>query len=124
MRVVFIGTVEFSLHILKKLVDLNVDIVGVCTKEKSTFNSDFSDLKPLCIANKTPYLLVDNINSHHSIEWIKNLNPDITFCFGWSSLIKKEVLSIAPMGVVGYHPAALPKNSQRLAGRIVLVLVI
>lgn len=113
MRVVFIGTVEFSLHILKKLVDLNVDIVGVCTKEKSTFNSDFSDLKPLCIANKTPYLLVDNINSHHSIEWIKNLNPDITFCFGWSSLIKKEVLNIALMGVVGYHPAALPKNRGR-----------
>jgi methionyl-tRNA formyltransferase len=113
MRVVFIGTVEFSVYALKKLIGLNVDIVGVCTKEESTFNSDFSDLKPLCIINKIPWLLVDNINSHHSARWIKNLNPDIVFCFGWSSLIKKEVLNIAPMGVVGYHPAALPKNRGR-----------
>jgi methionyl-tRNA formyltransferase len=113
MRVVFIGTVEFSLRVLEKLINLNVNLIGVCTKKTPTFNSDFADLKPLCISNKTPCLCVDDINSYNSIEWIKNLNPDIIFCFGWSSLIKKEVLSIAPMGVVGYHPTALPKNRGR-----------
>ena len=41
MRVIFIGTVEFSKKILEKLVDLNVHIVGVCTKKASNLNSDF-----------------------------------------------------------------------------------
>jgi len=113
VRVVLIGSVEFSLKALEKLIAINVNLVGVCTKESSAFNSDFVDLKPICDINKIPCLHVDDINSIKSIEWVKNLNPDVIFCFGWSSLIKKEVLSIAPMGVVGYHPAKLPKNRGR-----------
>ncbi len=113
MRAVFIGTVEFSLRSLEKLIGLNVNLVGVVTKESSSFNSDFVDLKPLCISNGIPCLYVDDINSLDSIKWIKDLNPDVIFCFGWSSLIKKEILNIAPMGVVGYHPAKLPMNRGR-----------
>ena len=93
MRVIFIGTVEFSLHTLQKLIDLNVNLVGVCTKDSSTFNSDYADLRPVCISNSIPFLFVDNINSPNSVKWIKDLNPDVIFCFGWSSLIKKEVLN-------------------------------
>ena len=113
MRVIFIGTVEFSLHTLQKLIDLNVNLVGVCTKDSSTFNSDYADLRPVCISNSIPFLFVDNINSPNSVKWIKDLNPDVIFCFGWSSLIKKEVLNIPPTGVVGYHPTKLPKNRGR-----------
>ncbi len=113
MKVVLIGTVEFSLRALEKLISINVDLVGVCTKKSSSFNSDFFDLKPLCDANTIPCLYVDDINSNDAIEWIQNLNPDAIFCFGWSSLIKKEILHIAPMGVIGYHPAKLPKNRGR-----------
>ncbi len=113
MKILFIGSVEFSFCMLEKLVDINANIVGVCTKDSSSFNSDFSDLKPVCIAHSIPYLCVDDINSRESLNWIKNINPDIIFCFGWSSLIRKEILSIPSMGVVGYHPAKLPENRGR-----------
>ncbi len=113
MKIVFIGTVEFSKKALQKLVDIDADLVGVCTKEKSSFNSDFADLTPICKENKIPFNFVEDINSKESINWIKDLNPDIIFCFGWSSLIKNELLSLAPMGVVGYHPAKLPQNRGR-----------
>ena len=113
MRIVFIGTVEFSLKALDKLIDLNANIIGVCTKEKSNFNSDYANLIPLCKENNIPYKYVKDINSKESIEWIKSLKPDIIFCFGWSSLIKKELLNLPPMGVVGYHPAKLPHNRGR-----------
>lgn len=113
MKIVFIGTVEFSKKALQKLVDIDAELVGVCTKEKSSFNSDFADLTPICKENKIPVNFVEDINSKESINWIKDLNPDIIFCFGWSSLIKNELLSLAPMGVVGYHPAKLPQNRGR-----------
>ena len=113
MRVVFVGTVEFSLRTLEKLIDLNVNLVGVCTKSASSFNNDFADLMPVCTANSIPYLYVDNINSEKSIEWIEKLNPDVIFCFGWSSLLKERILNIPPMGVVGYHPSKLPENRGR-----------
>ncbi len=113
MKIVFIGTVEFSKKALQKLVNIDAELVGVCTKEKSSFNSDFADLTPICKENKIPVNFVEDINSKESINWIKDLNPDIIFCFGWSSLIKNELLSLAPMGVVGYHPAKLPQNRGR-----------
>ena len=113
MRVIFIGTVVFSLKALQKLIEINAEVVGVCTKQGTDFNSDYADLSKTCADNNIPCLIVDNINSKASYDWIKGLEPDIIFCFGWSSLIKKELLMLPSMGVVGYHPAALPKNRGR-----------
>ena len=113
MKILFIGTVEFSKIALKKLIELNAQIVGVCTKEKSEFNSDFADLIPLCEKNKIPYKFTDNVNSKDNCDWIKSFNPDIIFCFGWSNLLKKNILTLAPMGVLGFHPSELPKNRGR-----------
>ncbi len=113
MRILLIGTVEFSLRALEKLVAMKADIVGVCTKEISAFNNDFADLTPLCKRNEIPFKYIDDINSVENIAWIKALKPDIIFCFGWSSLIKKELLDLPPMGIIGYHPAKLPQNRGR-----------
>lgn len=113
MKIFFIGTVEFSKKALQKLIEINAQVVGVCTKEKSDFNSDFSDLTPICKENKVPYKFTDDINSKDNIAWIKSLSPDIIFCFGWSNLLNSELLTLAPMGVLGYHPAKLPQNRGR-----------
>jgi len=113
MKIMFIGTVEFSYKALKKLIELNAEIVGVCTKKKSDFNSDFKDLTPLCKKVDIPFKYVDDINSNENIDWIRSLSPDIIFCFGWSNLIKKDLLTLPKMGIVGYHPALLPKNRGR-----------
>jgi len=113
MKILFIGTVEFSLKALERLINIDADIVGVCTKKISNFNSDFADLTPVCKNNNIPIKYIDDINSTENIEWIKKLKPDIIFCFGWSSLIKKDLLELAPMGIVGYHPTALPQNRGR-----------
>jgi len=113
MKILFIGTVEFSYKALKKLIELNAEIVGVCTKNKSDFNSDFADLTPLCKQADVPIKYLDDVNSSQNIEWVRGLSPDIIFCFGWSNLIKKDLLGLPKMGVVGYHPALLPKNRGR-----------
>jgi len=111
MKILFIGTVDFSYKALEKLIELNVNIVGVCTKEKSIFNTDFKDLTPLCKENNIEYIYIDNINDKKNIEWMKNKNPDFIFCFGWSSLLGKEILNITD--VIGFHPTKLPQNRGR-----------
>ncbi len=92
---------------------MGCNIVGVCTKQESTFNSDFCDLAPLCIENNIDYKYVNDINSQYIVDWISRLKPDIIFCFGWSNIIKKELLKVAPMGIVGFHPTKLPQNRGR-----------
>lgn len=113
MRILFIGAVEFSFKALEKLIYLNENIVGVCTKYESEFNSDFKSLAPVCRENSIPFKYAEDINSKEIIEWIMSLNPDVVYCFGWSNLIKKELLNIPKLGVIGFHPAKLPMNRGR-----------
>ena len=113
MRIVFIGSVKFSADMLQQLVEMSEKIVGVCTKEESIFNADHIDLRSLCELNEIPWMYSDSINSEQTSSWIRTLNPDVIFCFGWSEIIKDELLGIPPLGVVGFHPTALPKNRGR-----------
>lgn len=113
MRIVYIGSVIFSAKALKKLISIGAEVVGVVTKNASAFNSDFFDLSSLAQTNEIAFHYTTNINSIETISWIKQLNPDIIFCFGWSNLIKKEVLEISRLGVIGFHPTLLPYNKGR-----------
>jgi methionyl-tRNA formyltransferase len=113
LRIVFIGCVKFSEKALHVLIDNNYLPVGVITKQQSSFNSDFVDLAAIAQAYGLPYKYVNDINHPANAEWIKNKEPDVIFCFGWSSLIKEIIFNTAPMGVIGYHPALLPNNRGR-----------
>lgn len=113
MKILFIGCVESSYRLLEILLQNHKDVAGVITKEKSDFNSDFCDLLPLCKQYKIPYQCVRNVNDADSISFIREVKPDICFCFGWSQLLKDNLISLFPMGAVGFHPAALPYNRGR-----------
>ncbi len=113
MKIVFIGCVSFSEKALLKLLELHANVVGIVTKEKSTYNSDFSDLSEIAQKNNIPFKYVNNVNHPNNIKWISEKNPDIIFCFGWSSLIKSDLLKLTKLGVVGFHPAMLPMNRGR-----------
>ena len=113
MKVVFIGAVQFSAKCLEVVYNSSAKIVGVCTLKESLSNSDHQDLLPIAKNFDIPCFYVEDINSESSVDWIKNKQPDVIFCFGWSRLLKKKILDIAPLGVVGFHPAALPANRGR-----------
>ena len=45
MKVVVVGSVEFSEHVLTKLLSFKeLNVVGVVSRPKSNFNMDFRDL--------------------------------------------------------------------------------
>jgi methionyl-tRNA formyltransferase len=113
MKIAFIGTVNFSRRMLERLILLKADITGVITRQSSDFNTDFYDLSIICKQYNIPYRYITDVNSEDTIKWIKGLKPDIIFCFGISQILKEKILNIAPMGVVGYHPAKLPQNRGR-----------
>lgn len=113
MRIIFIGSVEFSYYALEKTIHCKGNVVGVVTKKYSVFNTDFKDLSPLCAENGIDYIYTSNINDTDTVSWIKGKKPDVICCFGWSALIKRELLLLCKLGVIGYHPAELPMNRGR-----------
>ena len=82
MKILFIGTVEFSHHMLETLSCLDVDIVGVIAGEDTGRNSDYVDLEPLCKKKRISCLVT-------------------------------KILEMPRLGIVGFHPAELPKNRGR-----------
>ena len=112
-KILFIGTIEFSYKALSTLIKNNFKIAGIITKNKSNFNSDYCDLTPLANDNKIPIFYRTPTNNEEMVSFIKSLNPDVIYCFGWSHILKKNILSIPKFGVVGFHPAELPNNRGR-----------
>jgi methionyl-tRNA formyltransferase len=58
-------------------------------------------------------MYANDINSSETVSWIQEKAPDVIFCFGWSRLLGRQVLELAPLGVIGFHPAAVPANKGR-----------
>lgn len=113
MRILFIGAVKSSQVFLKKLIEMEEDIVAVITNEDKGLNSDYVDLSYICANNSIEMLKVDNINDNCAIEFIRNSCPDVIYCFGFSQLLGEEIIAIPPKGVVGFHPSLLPQNRGR-----------
>lgn len=114
MKVIFIGCVQFSLMALKTVLSCReATVVGVVTKQASSFNADFCSLDTIAIGNNIPFFYANADSYSDMVQWIRSLGPDVIYCFGWSSLLRRDVLDIPPKGVIGYHPAALPQNRGR-----------
>ena len=113
MRILFIGAVAFSAQALLELIAMRAEVIGVCTLKESKFNSDYEDLTPIAEQARLPVRYTPDVNSVENLAWVRELKPDVVFCFGWSRLIKRPLLELPPLGVIGFHPAALPANRGR-----------
>ena len=115
MKIVLAGAVSSTLTTLKKLIEHEMDVVGVLGYEpESTKNvSGYSLLQPVASANALAYMPFSKINDAKVVEQLKDWQPDIIFIVGLSQLVKDEVLNIPPKGIVGFHPTALPKGRGR-----------
>lgn len=112
MKILFIGSVEFSYQLLKTVYrKTKAEIVGIVSKEESKFNSDFKSLIPFAIENEIPYFIYKN--NKQLTEDLSQLNYDVIYCFGWSHLLPINIIKSAKHGAIGYHPALLPENRGR-----------
>lgn len=116
MRIGFIGCVESSARFLTALLNASnkpFEVVGVVTLSASKLNADFVDLTPMCRQFNVPLHYEDPKDRAASHMFLSALKPDVVFCMGWSHLLADSMLSLAPLGVVGFHPAKLPQNRGR-----------
>ncbi len=91
----------------------DVELVGVVTRLKSDINADFCSLQPQAQQHGIPCFLACGNDQSAMAQWLRELHPDYIYCFGWSYLLRKEILDLPKCGVIGFHPAALPHNRGR-----------
>jgi methionyl-tRNA formyltransferase len=115
LAVAVIGCVDSTKVALEALLARpDIKVTCLVTRRSSSFNSDFVDLTPLALAHGVKVLFADETTDDDTqAAWLKAQAPDVIFCVGWSRLLGNRVLGVAPRGVVGFHPAALPANRGR-----------
>lgn len=114
MNIIFIGCVKFSERSLRHILTLpDVKIVGIITKKKSDFNSDFVSLEEISFTNNIPCFVYNPKSINAMLDWIRTKQADVIYCFGWSHLLPLEIISATKLGVIGYHPSHLPFNKGR-----------
>jgi len=114
MRIAYIGCVESSFALLEQVLELpEAEVVAVVTRRSSSFNSDFRSLAPLAERAGAPCLAAQGNDQQEMARFLGAASPDVIFCFGWSYLLRPELLALAPRGAIGYHPAALPEHRGR-----------
>lgn len=113
MKIVFMGSPEFAVPTLKKLVDSSHKVVAVYTKPpiysdrelRKRCTTVYSLAKKLDLEIHFPHKL----NIPKNIEYFKSLNPDIAVVTAYGLLIPKELLTIPKYGFINVHPSNLPR---------------
>ena len=115
MNIIFIGGVTFSYEILSSILNAGWKISTVFTYLDSKKNnySDFANFDELAKKFEFNNIKVNNINDFQNIEIIQKIEPDLILVMGWSQLLKKEIISIPKIGIIGSHPTELPKYRGR-----------
>lgn len=114
LRIAIIGCVEFSERVARSLIGRSdIEIVGIISRDQSKFNSDFFGLASLANEIGCPSLICKDNNQTNIAVFLAEVKAEIAYCIGWSYILMRRVLDTPPLGVVGFHPSALPQNRGR-----------
>jgi|TARA_B110000014_G_scaffold115153_1_gene79130 methionyl-tRNA formyltransferase len=113
-KIVFMGTSNFSVPILKSLYQNGYPIVTIYTQppQKSMRGQKVNKspiqkmAENLCIECRTPDSLKEN---NEEYNFLKLLNPDLVIVVAYGQLISKNYLSLSKHGFINIHASLLPK---------------
>ena len=115
MKIVFMGTPDFSVPTLTKLYnDSEIELGFVVTKKDTKSNRgqkiNFSDVKKKALEYKLNILQPEKIKEDREvIDKIKAYNPDFIIVVAYGEILSKEILDIPKFACINGHASLLPK---------------
>ena len=110
MRVVFMGTPDFAVPVLKGLID-NYEVVGVVSQpdRKVGRHQELKEtpIKKLALENKIE--VVQTIKIREEYQVVLDFKPDIIVTCAYGQIIPKEIIDYPILGCVNVHASLLPK---------------
>ena len=115
MKTILIGAVTTSRRVLETMIEVDFPISYVFSLDDAVSEnvSDYDPIFKTAEKYNVPYKKFKKINDEENVKIIKEIEPDYIFVIGLSQLVKDEIINAAKKGVVGFHPAPLPKYRGR-----------
>ncbi len=110
LRIVFMGTPEFSVPVLEALIE-NYQVVGVVTQPDKEVGRHH-EIKPTPVkevALKNNILVLQPQRIKKEYQEILGLNADLIVTCAYGQMIPKEILDAPKYGCINVHASLLPK---------------
>lgn len=113
MKIIFMGTPDFAVPCLQKLINTHNDIAAVFTQpDKKVGRKQIMTpppVKQLAVQNNITVYQPNTMKSEETIHLIKDINPDIIVVVAYGKILPKVILDIPKLGCINVHASLLPK---------------
>ncbi len=113
MRIVFMGTPEFAVPCLQKLIDCGHEVSGVFTQPDKPQGRKMiltpPPVKELAIANGIPVYQPVKMKDGTAFEMLKEADPELVIVVAYGKILPKEFLDFPKYGCINIHASLLPK---------------
>ena len=112
MKIVFMGSSDFSIPSLKELISAGHEILAlVCQPDKPNGRGnkiEFSNIKKFALEKNIKVLQYQKIR-FEGVEELKALNPDLIVVVSYGQILSDEIIDIGKYGCINVHASLLPK---------------
>ena len=113
MRILFMGTSEFAVPALRKLITHKFDLIGVVTQPDRPSGRgkrlNPPPVKSVATEHRLPVYQPEKVRKPDFMRVLERLAPDMIVVAAFGQLLPQTVLDIPPCGTINLHPSLLPK---------------
>lgn len=113
MKVIFMGTPEFSVGTLEALIDAGHEVMLVVTqpdKPKGRGGKmQYTPVKEAALKHGIPVYQPKKIREEACIEELRTYQADIMVVIAFGQILPQEILDMTPYGCINVHASLLPK---------------
>lgn len=111
MRIIYLGTPDFSIKPLENLLQKHEILAVVTQPDREAGRGKKvmpTPVKVFAQNNNIEVLQYENINKE-GYEYLSYLNPDIMVTAAYGQILSEKILSIPKYGIINIHASLLPK---------------
>ena len=113
LKIVFMGTPEFSVPTLEALIKNKFNIISIYTQPPAESNRgqkiNVSPIEEFSKKNKLNFRNSTNLNSDEEFKIFKELSADLVIVVAYGQIIPKTFLNETKFGFINIHASLLPK---------------
>ena len=113
MRILFMGTPEFAVASLRRLVEDGHELCGVFTQPDKPKNRGmkmtFSPVKEYAVSQNLPVYQPLKMKDGTALKTVRELQPELIVVAAYGRILPEDILNVPPYGSINVHSSLLPK---------------
>ncbi len=112
-KILFMGTPDFAVASLRRLVEDGYTICGVFTQPDKPKNRGMklvpSPVKEYALTQEIPVFQPGRIRDEEAVDTVRALQPDLIVTVAYGQILPEEILRMPRLGAINVHASLLPK---------------